>query len=287
MAQPPKTQAKSPADPITDLIPEASRSKLWPMTWVFAYGSNMGSRGLAAKGVRAVRSGGARLRGYDLAFDVPSVFYRIEGGVGNVVEGASAGGRGEVQGVVHEVDDAGLARLDAIEATGILYERRTLDVQTYDGDTVAAETYVGLPAIRQATLRPSARYIRVLVDGASEQGVDPGWIQRLRETPVHVPPRFGPFHPPASALAAFDAAELARNPAFVALDGVVFDLSAPSPAHRVITMLRGGKDLTPVAVALGAGVDDGVAAHERQSVALHQLQHELALDYPVVGRFVG
>lgn len=259
------------------------------MFCVFAYGSNMGSAGLAAKGVRTARSRCARLGGYDLAFDVPCPFYRVEGGVGNVVETGDS--RRQVHGVVHEVEEEGLARLDGIEALGVLYERRTLNVQTYDGDQVAAETYVGLPAIRDKCLRPSARYIRVLMDGASEQGLDPAWIQRLRDSPTHVPPRFGRFEPPAGAVVAFDAAALARNPTFVALNGVVFDLSAASPAHRVITILRGGRDLTPVAVALGAGLDDRLPgrgdAHERQSAALHELQHELALEYPVVGRFVG
>jgi gamma-glutamylcyclotransferase (GGCT)/AIG2-like uncharacterized protein YtfP len=257
------------------------------MVYVFAYGSNMGSAGLAAKGVRAISSKPARLPGYDLTFDVPSVFHRIEGGVGNVVTGESGGGRREVHGTVHEVDAEGLARLDGIEAVGILYERRTLEVKTYEGDTLAAETYVGRLEIRDASLRPSARYIRVLVGGASEQGLDPAWIQRLRDAPLHVPPRFGKFEPPPDALPAFDRAELARKPAFVALNGVVFDLSAASPVHRVITMLRGGSDLTPVAVALGAGMDDCLDARDRQAAALHELQHELALDYPVVGRFVG
>src|SRR5690349_8273482 len=87
------------------------------MPYTFGYGSNMASRGLAAKGVRTLRASPARLRGWDLAFDVPSVFRKIEGGVANVVEGKGQGDH-EVHGVVHEVDDEGLARLDGIEAVG-------------------------------------------------------------------------------------------------------------------------------------------------------------------------
>jgi sulfite reductase (NADPH) flavoprotein alpha-component len=254
------------------------------MKIVFGYGSNMGSRGLAAKGVRTARSRCGYLSGYSLAFDVPCPFHRVEGGVANVV--LAPGETGGVHGVAHEVDAEGLARIDGIEAVGLLYERRTAAVHTYDGETMEAEVYVGLPAIRDATLRPSIRYIRVLVDGAVEQGIDPAWIQRLRETPAHVPPRFGRFEPP-SGLTDIDATELARHPEHVALGGVVFDLAAARPAHSVITMLRGGKDLTPVAIALGAGTDESLAAGERQVAALHELQHELALDYPIVGRFVG
>jgi gamma-glutamylcyclotransferase (GGCT)/AIG2-like uncharacterized protein YtfP len=257
------------------------------MKFVFGYGSNMGSRGLAAKGVRTTRSLCARLSGYDLAFDVPCPFYRVEGGVANVVLARGPASGAEVHGVVHEVDDEGLARIDGIEAVGVLYERRTVNVRTYDGQDVEADVYVGVPAIRDATLRPSSRYLGVLVEGATEQGVDPAWIQRLRSTPPHAPPRFGRFNPPAGALRDIDASELARHPKLIALGGVVFDLSAAGPAHSVITRLRGGRDLTPAAVALGAGIDESVDAVERQAAALHELQHELALDYPIVGRFVG
>jgi sulfite reductase (NADPH) flavoprotein alpha-component len=257
------------------------------MPFTFGYGSNMASRGLAAKGVRSLRARPARLDGWELAFDVPSVFRKVEGGVANVVEGKSAGGLGEVHGVLHEVDDEGLAKLDGIEAVGILYDRRKLRVRTYDGEIVEAETYVGVPSIRDAGLRPSVRYLRILVDGAREQELDPAWIRALESTPPHTPPRFGKFEPPADVVATFDAASLARNPAFVALNGVVFDLTKPSPVHRVLTMLRGGRDLTPIAVALGAGVDSTIDERERKLAALHELQHELALEYPIVGRFVG
>lgn len=255
------------------------------MVFNFAYGSNMAGRGLAAKGVKTYGARPARLRDYELTFDVPSVFPKVEGGVANVSSGSRAGGRGEVHGVLHEIDDAGLAKLDAIEAVGILYERKTLSVVTYDGDVVQAETYVGLPAIREEGLLPSARYVRILVDGATEQGLDPLWIQALRDLSQHQPPRYGRFDPPADVARVFDAAELGKNPSFVALHGVVFDLSEPSPVHRVITMLRGGNDLTPIAVALGAGIDTTVDEGERQLTALHQLQHELASRYPVVGRY--
>jgi gamma-glutamyl AIG2-like cyclotransferase len=250
---------------------------------MFAFGSNMGSRGLAAKGVVARASRPARLEGHELRFDVPSVFRRVEGGVADVVPAAGQ----LVHGVLHDIEDEQLPRLDALEGTGMLYDRHAVTVTTYDGDVVDTEVYIGVDGIRDPSLRPSSRYIRILCAGAAEHGIDPAWIAHLHTFPQHEPARRGVFTPPPHATLEFDAAGLAGHTSFVALHGVVFDLSDARAEHVLITRLVGGRDLTPMMLAMtGAGLDASEASRQLQIAGLHELQHDLALDYPVVGRFI-
>jgi gamma-glutamylcyclotransferase (GGCT)/AIG2-like uncharacterized protein YtfP len=249
---------------------------------MFAYGSNMGSRGLAGKGVTARSSCAARLGDHDLAFDLPSVFRRVEGGVANVVPRSGHA----VHGVLHDIAEEHLALLDGLEGIGTLYDRRTVPVVTYDGRALEAQIYVGVDGLRDRTLLPSARYVRILVRGAEEQALEPAWIDRLRSQPLHEPQPRGPF-PPLPTEVVLDAAELARHPSYVALHGVVFDLTTAKAQHVLITRLLGGRDLTPTVLAMaGPGYGSDEAGRADQLAQLDELLHDLATDYPVVGRFV-
>lgn len=249
----------------------------------FAYGSNLGTNGLEAKRIRARSSEPARLPGFSFGFDLPSAFRRLEGGVANVWSGVEGD---EVHGALHEIDAAALELLDVLETVGVLYERRALPVVTYDGRAVTAEVYVGVPTVRDATLRPSRRYLSLLIAGATERGLESSWIDRLCETPTHVPPALGPFEPPADVTREMDAEELAQNSTYMALHGVVFDLGALRPEHGFLTRLAGGGDLTQQAIGfLGDGIPATSALTAPQVAFLHGMQHELAADYPIVARY--
>jgi len=160
----------------------------------FGYGSNMDRASLRAKGVEPIRSAPAALHGHRLVFDVAH-FFRHEGGVGNV---RPTGRESDVVlGVLHECDDSALPLLDAAEARGYGYERLRLAVRTSDGE-IEAWVYVGLPSFLDETCLPTRRYLNILVRGATEAGLDAGYVETLRRHPVFEPELRDGFVPPSA-----------------------------------------------------------------------------------------
>lgn len=250
----------------------------------FAYGSNIGVGGLAAKGLHADKSVAGRLRGWQLRFDVPSAFRRLEGGVANIVETGDAADY--VLGTVHILDGDAVPILDSIEAAGYLYERRLVELEDAGIADAPAQAYVGLPGVRDAALRPSARYLKIMLDGAVERGFPSSYVDWLRAVETHTPPSDEPFEVTDRSLDTLDAGALAQHAEWVALYGVVFDLSRPRPEHAFITNLYGGQDATPPAVSMITGgqvpkgpIDPQLAGY------LNALQRELACDYPIVALY--
>jgi sulfite reductase (NADPH) flavoprotein alpha-component len=144
-------------------------------TRYFAYGANLNPRVMHRRGVTPETVQRARLAGYRLVFadvGVPVVepaFATLE------LDAAS-----EVHGVVYTFDAASMERLDAYE--GGDNERLEVQVTCEGGTDVAAFTYRS--RVRREGLRPSRRYLAVLVQGAEERGLDPDWIERLRSEPT-------------------------------------------------------------------------------------------------------
>lgn len=206
----------------------------------FGYGSNLNLTALRAKGVEPRSSVCGMLRGWRLVFDMPH-WFPIEGGVGNIRHTGLASDR--VLGLVHACAPDDLAKLDALEANGVAYQRRTLTVETGTGPREAI-AYVGLPEVLDASCIPSRRYLTLLVAGAEAAGLDPDYVAGLRAQPVMPVPSFAPFTPPPGARAAITPAELAAHPAWTALSGLVFDMSAARVHLHSFRTLAAGRDLT-------------------------------------------
>lgn len=143
-----------------ELAPETRAVRLY-----FAYGANMDADILAH---RVERDGAAfrRRRGilmnYRLAFNkVSSTDPTV--GYANVM---AAPGR-RVEGLLNELDDTALARLDAIELVPHHYTRSRLEV--YDSmraEPVLADVYTATPDWMRPALRPLRSYLNRLLHGA-------------------------------------------------------------------------------------------------------------------------
>jgi hypothetical protein len=206
----------------------------------FGYGSNMNPVSLRAKGVQPRASERATLRGWTLCFDVEH-WFRHEGGVGNIRP--STDPEAAVQGVVHICEDADLAKLDAVEAYGVGYDRVEVPVHTDTGPRMAT-AYVGLePHTREGCL-PTQRYLNILISGAQSAGLDPTYIARLDQHPVLTPRDYPPFSPPTTSGNAFTRDTLAQHPKYTALAGAVFDMSDARWQHHYLWTLFGGRDMT-------------------------------------------
>lgn len=149
--------------------------------WYFAYGSNMqlatfrGRRGIAPR--RAVP---AYLEGWRLVFDKPPLVPMGRQGMGNVLEDPDAG----VYGVAYEVSAGDLAHIDLTE--GVLidnYRRVAVRVATLAGDDVL-DAFTLTSPLRDPALRPSRRYMALLVEGATEHGLPETYCAWLRSIPA-------------------------------------------------------------------------------------------------------
>lgn len=255
----------------------------------FGYGSNMNLTSLLAKGVRPASSERARLRGYRLRFNVHH-WFRHEGGVGNIVPSDEPDAT--VEGVVHTCAEEDLPRLDAVESFGVGYDRIQVSLET-EREKALALTYVGLPSYLDDRCLPTQRYLNILLRGAESAGLDPAYIEKIRQHPVHQPARYGPFVPPSGPVPIFDRRSLAEHPDYTAIAGAVFDMRGARWQHACLKELFGGKDMTLFHIrrldsSTGHETLEDLE-HGRLSVAqseyLNAYLHEYASEYRYVGRY--
>ena len=142
--------------------------------WYFAYGSNLDPR--TFEGRRRMRPSEARvahLRDHRLVFDLP--VGDGERGVGNLLPSP-----GEmVFGVAYRITGAEAERLDATEGVPRAYRRVSIDVETTDGASLAAFTY--LSSYRREGRKPSERYLELLLRGARHHGLPAAYVRSLAE----------------------------------------------------------------------------------------------------------
>jgi len=164
-----------------DVLGESSGSQAIMVLrhWYFAYGSNMQTATFRGRrGIEFSRAVAARAAGWRLALDKPPLL-PIGESFANIVADPS----GTVLGVLYEVGDDDLVHIDLTEGVQIgNYRRIEIAVAplAHPGEEWRAQTLVSDQ--RDATLRPSRRYLSCLISGAEEHGL-PGdyvdWLRRL------------------------------------------------------------------------------------------------------------
>ena len=150
--------------------------------WYFAYGSNMQSATLRGRrGVTARRAVAVRAPGWRVVFDKPPLI-SIGEAFANLVPEASA----VALGVAFEVSEGDHAHIEFSE--GVLignYRRVELAVEPVTPCPEPPAVAVSLSSDRRdATLRPSDRYMGLVVAGALEHGLPAEYVARLRAVPV-------------------------------------------------------------------------------------------------------
>lgn len=142
------------------------------MLWYFAIGSMMNPTSMNLRNLHPKKSMPGILRDYKLVF-------RGGGGMGDVDPEPGA----SFHGVLHLLTPAEFTHLDAIEA---IYDRLPVKVETYDGGSVDALAYkmdqTRMDKIPDAL--PGERYLDIIARGAVHYGVDPAYVETLRQIPV-------------------------------------------------------------------------------------------------------
>ncbi|MGH7823287.1 MAG: gamma-glutamylcyclotransferase family protein [Candidatus Binatia bacterium] len=146
----------------------------------FAYGSNMQQATFRGRrGIDIRQAEPARLEGWRIVFDKPPLL-PIPESYANIVED----GGGEVYGVLYEIAECDLDHLDLTEGVRIGNYRRIAVPVRLLGSGEAREAFTLTSERRDAALRPSTRYMALLLEGALEHGLPQAWIERLRAVPV-------------------------------------------------------------------------------------------------------
>jgi gamma-glutamylcyclotransferase len=147
-------------------------------TFYFAYGSNMdGSTLRGRRGVEWSRAAPALARGWRLALDKPSLL-----GTPGAMARIESDPTSEVWGVLYEIATSDYEHIEFTEGVLIEHYRRSPIVvePVHSWDTAVVDALTLTSDKRDGALRPSIRYVNLLLAGAVEHGLPASWIDSLR-----------------------------------------------------------------------------------------------------------
>jgi cation transport regulator ChaC len=152
------------------------------LTWYLAYGSNM-NRGIfqSRRGVCPIEARPALLQDYRLCFNL--AIGPGERGVANLE--AEAGAR--TWGVLYLITLEQSEHLDRTEGVPRAYRRIPVSAIVDGGEQIAAFAYQS-DRISPGR-KPSARYIGLMIEGALQHGLPPGYLRYLRNFKLAVDER--------------------------------------------------------------------------------------------------
>jgi gamma-glutamylcyclotransferase (GGCT)/AIG2-like uncharacterized protein YtfP len=139
----------------------------------FAYGSNMLAERLQERTPSARAIGKAQLPGYKLDFSKQSI-----DGSGKCTIYPSEEVGAIIHGVVFQLDEKELGRLDAAEGAPKHYKRQKLKV-LHKGEAVGALVYIATS--RKEGLKPYNWYKALVIAGALQQGLPKSYIEKLNQ----------------------------------------------------------------------------------------------------------
>jgi hypothetical protein len=135
------------------------------------------------RGIEFICAAAARAPGWRLVLDKPPLL-PIGEGFANIVPDPHS----DVIGVAYQVS---LDSLDTIDLTeGVLignYQRRVVQVIPLAGDAAAVEAFTLVSDRCDPALRPSTRYMALLIEGAIEHALPPEYVDWLRGVSAQPP----------------------------------------------------------------------------------------------------
>lgn len=140
----------------------------------FAYGSNMLRARLQRRVPSAERVGTAQLSGHQLRFNKIGV-----DGSGKCNAHCTGNDKDRVYGVVYEMHEAELPRLDAAE--GVRYDRIRVEVEA-EGRRLEAATYRAQTAWVDDAMAPYTWYLAFVTEGAMQHGLPGDYTRKIANT---------------------------------------------------------------------------------------------------------
>lgn len=126
----------------------------------FAYGSNMDPDRMRERGVNFLKREHAILEGWRLKFN--KIYSRNDTeGYANIEKDTESA----VEGILYEIRDSDIKKLDRYEVYPNHYERLRVSVKLGDGKEVEAITYIAKSDKVREGLKPSKEYLSYLIKG--------------------------------------------------------------------------------------------------------------------------
>ena len=148
--------------------------------WYFAYGSNMQTATFRGRrGIEFAEARSGRLAGWRLVFDKPPLVP-----VGEAFANIIADPEATVLGALYRISEEDLGHIDLTE--GVLignYQRIPVTVALH-GSAETVEAFTLTCAQSDPTLKPSTRYMALLIEGAIEHGLPADYVDWLRTVPA-------------------------------------------------------------------------------------------------------
>ena len=150
----------------------------------FAYGSNMLTARLRARCPSARQLAAALVQDFSLSF-----CKRGHDGSGKATLAACAYGEGDVHGVLFEIADAELGRLDAAEGPGYEPQAQSVVVGAHGEPVVMAHSYVARAEARDESLIPFEWYHALILAGALEHRLPHAYVDGVRAVAAREDPK--------------------------------------------------------------------------------------------------
>jgi gamma-glutamylcyclotransferase (GGCT)/AIG2-like uncharacterized protein YtfP len=126
----------------------------------FAYGSNMDPKRVKERRIRFSKREHAVLEGFKLEFNKVSALNPKEG-YANIVEDKNE----IVEGILYEIEDEDINKLDKFEGVPRHYRRINLRVKLDSQEIVEATTYIAQTDMTRQGLKPTKQYLNHLLQG--------------------------------------------------------------------------------------------------------------------------
>lgn len=207
--------------------------------YYFSFGANMSPATLARRGISPILSMAGKVPGYKLSFTnrgyegVEPRFADIE--PIEALPNENANGVGEtfcVNGVAHKITKQEMNMLDRFEGEGIAYKRITVQFEpdnkafTEQTDGFEVFTYASLPEHKLVPGFPSKRYIKLLVDGAEANQLNPDYCAHVLKQVNFLDCKGTKMPSIPNTAESFSGKELEKH---------VFSASSPSPGSSNTT----------------------------------------------------
>jgi len=149
--------------------------------WYFAYGSNMQRETFSGRrGITPLRTMAARVAGWRLVLDKPPLI-PMRQSFANLVPDPAA----EVLGVLYEVTIEDYGHLELSEAVPLgNYQRVEVESCPLATGAPPVRAFTLVSERRAPAMRPSRRYVDLMVAGALQHGLPVSWVDFLRQVPA-------------------------------------------------------------------------------------------------------
>jgi len=146
----------------------------------FAYGSNMDrNRMIEERDVRILSEKVGFIEGWKIVFNKIATF-PSGSGYANIAKEKNS----KVYGVLYEIEDSDLGKLDKYEGYPTHYKREQITVILNNGKKIIAEVYIAQGNQTQEGLKPTKEYMKYLINGAKQRNLPIAYIKFLESIEV-------------------------------------------------------------------------------------------------------